>query len=79
MYRTLFSRFSFPTRRGCAIIDVNDAVRSGILFPGGALCLGTALRAFQSGAVEFKPYVLRICLIASEALIPRSSRQSPSD
>lgn len=37
------------------------------------------LRSYQSGAWGFKPYVLRISLIALEALIPRSSRQSPSD
>ena len=71
---------------GGAIIDVNDAVRSGILFPGEPFACsmvlglpGAALRCSQSGALEFKPYVLRISLIALEALIPRSSRQSPSD
>ena len=66
------------------IIDVNDEVRSGISREpfGCSMVLGLLaqlLRSYQSGALEFKPYVLRISLIALEALIPRSSRQSPSD
>ena len=79
MYRTLFSRFSFPTRRGCAIIDVNDAVRPGILFPGGDLCLFDGAGPHRYGSAFLSVWrcgiqagiVLRISLIALEALIPR--------